>query len=53
MMLDYRVIMLSDANAANTPEEHVAALNTLALYFADVMTVDEALQRVVPVTAVA
>jgi ureidoacrylate peracid hydrolase len=53
MMLDYRVIMLSDANAANTLEEHVAALNTLALYFADVMTVDEALQRVVPVTAVA
>src|SRR2546425_903626 len=53
MMLDYRVIMLSDANAANTLEEHAAALNTLALYFADVMTVDEALQRVVPVTAVA
>lgn len=53
MMLDYRVIMLSDANAANTLEEHVAALNSLALYFADVMTVDEALQRVVSAIAVA
>jgi ureidoacrylate peracid hydrolase len=53
MMLDYRVIVLSDATAASTIEEHVAALNNLALFFADVMTVDEALQRVVAATAVA
>lgn len=45
MMLDYRVVMLSDANAAATLEEHGAALNSLALFFADVMTVDEALAR--------
>jgi ureidoacrylate peracid hydrolase len=44
MMLDYRVIVLADATAASTLEEHVAALNSLALYFADVMTVDEALR---------
>jgi len=53
MMLDYRAIVLSDATAANTLEEHVAALNHLALYFADVMTVEQALQRVLPVTAMA
>ena len=46
MMLDYRVIMLSDATAARTLEEHVASLNSLALFFADVMSVDEALQRI-------
>jgi ureidoacrylate peracid hydrolase len=45
MMLDYRVIMLSDATAARTLEEHVAALNSLASFFADVMTVEEAMQR--------
>ena len=44
MMLDYRVIMLSDAMAAPSLEEHVGALNTLACFFADVMTTDEALQ---------
>lgn len=53
MMLDYRVIVLSDATAASSLEEHVAALNSLALFFADVMTVDEALQRVLPAMAVA
>lgn len=45
MMLDYRVIMLSDANAARTVEEHLAALNNCALFFGDVMTVDEASVR--------
>ena len=45
MMLDYRVIVLSDATAASTAEEHVGALNSLACFFADVMTVEEALQR--------
>ena len=53
MMLDYRVVMLADANAAATQDEHTASLNALALFFADVMTVDEALQRLVAVTAMA
>jgi ureidoacrylate peracid hydrolase len=52
MMLDYRVVMLSDATAASTLEEHVAALNALALFFADVMTVDEALGLLHPEVAV-
>ena len=47
MMLDYRVIMLSDANAASTDEEHAATLNNFMLFFGDVMTVDEAISRLV------
>jgi len=45
MLLDFRVIVLSDATAAATLEEHVAALNNTALYFGDVMTVAEAEER--------
>ena len=47
MLLDYRVVVLSDATAATTLEEHVASLNNLALFFADVMTVDEAAERLI------
>jgi ureidoacrylate peracid hydrolase len=49
MMLDYRVAMLSDATAARTDEEHAASLNTFHMFFGDVMTVDEAIARLVPV----
>jgi len=48
MMLDYRVIMLSDANAATTDEEHAATLNNFMLFFGDVMTAEEAIARLVP-----
>lgn len=47
MMLDYRVIMISDANATWTDEEHTAALNNCILFFGDVMTADEASSRLV------
>jgi ureidoacrylate peracid hydrolase len=49
MMLDYRVIMLSDANATLTDEEHTATLNSFLLFFGDVMTADEAVGRLLPV----
>ncbi len=49
MMLDYRVIMLSDANATWTDEEHAATLNSFMLFFGDVMTADEVSGRLVPV----
>jgi len=45
MMLDYRVIMLSDANATWTDEEHAAALNNFLLFFGDVMTTDDAIGK--------
>ena len=48
MMLDYRVIMLADANATWTDEEHAATLNNFLLFFGDVMTADEAIGRLVP-----
>jgi ureidoacrylate peracid hydrolase len=48
MMLDYRVIMLADANAAWSDEEHAATLNNFAVFFGDVMTADEAVGRLAP-----
>ena len=45
MMLDYRVIMLSDANATWTDDEHAAALNNFLLFFGDVMTTDDAIGK--------
>jgi ureidoacrylate peracid hydrolase len=51
MMLDYRVVMLSDGNASLTDEEHAASLNNFLIFFGDVMTTDEAAARLVPATA--
>jgi len=45
MMLDYRVIMLSDANATWTDDEHAASLDNFMLFFGDVMTADEVISR--------
>jgi len=50
MMLDYRVIMLSDGNASLTDEEHAASLNNFMIFFGDVMTTDEATLRLAPVS---
>jgi ureidoacrylate peracid hydrolase len=47
MMLDYRVIMLSDGNASLTDEEHAASLNNFLIFFGDVMSTDEATARLV------
>jgi ureidoacrylate peracid hydrolase len=47
-MMEYRVAMLSDATATSTDEEHAAALNGFQVSFGDVMTVDEATERLVP-----
>jgi nicotinamidase-related amidase len=43
MMLDYRVAMVSDANAARYPEDHAAGFTTLYQSFGDVVTTDEAI----------
>jgi len=50
MLRDYRVIMLSDANATWTDEEHAAPLNSCAMFFGDVMSIDEATARLAPVS---
>lgn len=43
MMDNFRVVMLSDANAARTDAEHLASLTTLARSFGDVQRVDAAI----------
>ncbi len=40
MMLNFRTIMVSDANAAHTDEEHNASLVSFYLIFGDVMSTD-------------
>jgi ureidoacrylate peracid hydrolase len=47
MLLDYNVVMVSDANAALTEEEHVATLNTFILFFGDVLGTDDVITRLV------
>lgn len=43
MMLNYRVIMVSDACAAASDVEHASALNNFYLFFGDVQTTEEVL----------
>jgi ureidoacrylate peracid hydrolase len=44
MMLNFKAVMVADALAANTDEEHNAALSNFYGQFGDVQTVDEVLQ---------
>ena len=44
MMLDYKVVMLSDCTAALSDEEHRATLENVIQQFGDVMTSDEVLR---------
>ena len=43
MMLDFKVVMLSDCCAALSDDEHLATLETFIQQFGDVMTGNEAL----------
>jgi ureidoacrylate peracid hydrolase len=45
MMLDFKVVMLSDCCAALSDDEHQATLETFIQQFGDVMTSGEALER--------
>ncbi len=46
MMLDFKVLFVSDGTSAITPEEHQATLDTLAQSFADVVTTAEVLEEI-------
>lgn len=46
MMLDFKCIMVEDANAAQSDEDHLAGLRTVARVFADVMTSKELLELI-------
>jgi ureidoacrylate peracid hydrolase len=43
MMLDFKVVMLSDCTAALSDEEHLSTLENVIQQFGDVLTADEAL----------
>lgn len=45
MMMDYRVAMVSDCCATRYDEENTASLNNFQLFFGDVMTADQAIER--------
>jgi ureidoacrylate peracid hydrolase len=45
MMLDYKVVLLSDCTAALSDEEHRATLENVIQQFGDVLSADEALAR--------
>ena len=47
MMLDYKVVMASDANAARYPEDHAVGFSTVFQSFGDVMTADEVLDTLI------
>ena len=44
MMLNFKVVMVSDGLATHTDEEHNATLSAFYGQFGDVQTVDEVLQ---------
>jgi ureidoacrylate peracid hydrolase len=41
MMSNFRAVMVSDANAASTPEEHRRSLNAFYITSGDVMDTDQ------------
>jgi nicotinamidase-related amidase len=52
MMLDFRTVMLADANAAKSQDAHVAALSGFLETFGDVMSVEEMIERLEPAPSV-
>jgi ureidoacrylate peracid hydrolase len=51
MMLNYKTVMVSDANAAVTDEEHNATLANILRIFGDVMSTDEVIAALAPAKA--
>jgi ureidoacrylate peracid hydrolase len=48
MMLNYKTILVSDANAAHSDDEHNATLTNILRIFGDVLSTDEAVERLAP-----
>jgi ureidoacrylate peracid hydrolase len=48
MMLDFKSVLLADCCAALSDDEHLASLETFIQQFGDVMSADEALERLQP-----
>ena len=45
MMMDFKVVMMSDCCAALSDDEHRSALENIIQQFGDVMTTEEVLER--------
>jgi isochorismate hydrolase len=50
MMRQFKTIVITYANAAACEEDHNNALNSMARLFADVVSTDDAICRLVPTT---
>jgi len=50
MMIGYRAVMVSDANASRTDEDHIAGLMSIYQSFGDVRTTDEVLDELIPLS---
>jgi ureidoacrylate peracid hydrolase len=48
MMLNYKIVFVSDANAAHTQEEHNATLSNMIRIFGDVADTDTVIERLYP-----
>jgi ureidoacrylate peracid hydrolase len=48
MMMDYDTVLVDDALSANSREEHENTMNNFVLFFGDVLTTDEVIERVKP-----
>ena len=53
MMLDYKVVMVADANGARYPEDHMAGLTSFYQSFGDVRTTDEVINDLLPLARAA
>lgn len=53
MMRDFRAVMIEDANAARSDDDHLAGLRSFVQVFGDVMTTDAALARLADAGAAA
>jgi len=51
MMMDYATIMVDDALSAVTPQEHEQCLNNWMLFFGDVLTTGDVIERLRPTRA--
>lgn len=51
MMMDYRVVMVSDANAARFDEDHTIGFSTVFQSFGDVLTTEQVLTELLPARA--
>ena len=48
MMIGYHAVMVSDANASRTDEDHISGLISIYQCFGDVRTTDEVLSELMP-----